>query len=459
MPTFVAAGAQAVGTANPVTPTLPAHSAGDTLVAVCTGRGNRVFGEISFSFPAGWVRRCHVPPETGAAKTLEVWTKKATSGSETNPAISYILAAGGFTAQVATYSGCNDDIPVEMWQWADVGTAALTHTPTAITSLTDNTMVLSVVMTNDDNALGLQAGSEQGFTARMSGVSYDTATGAQSVGLADKTVTTAGSVTMPTWEQTTAGPDFWHVVTLILRDDTETLDVCEVDSVTATEFGTDATAHLVNMPAVVDSGDLLLMLFGADGNATHITPAGWALLGEQAHSTNLRYSAFYKTAAGTEDGTTVDVVTSATEQASAHVLRIPANQWDSATTPLIAEADNNTANADPPNLDLSAWGAEGALRIATYAGDGVTPTTVWPTGYVIRDAVRAVDTNGVMLGLSYRSDMNTAENPAAFTGESPWVAFTIGVRPAQDQPDPDPDPGDGDEENRTGAIRKPPRSR
>ena len=83
-----------------------------------------------------------------------------------------------------------------------------------------------------------------------------------------------------------------------------------VVSVTHTAFTTDATSHLVAMPATVDAGDLLVTLVATDGSATLTTPSGWTNLSSVPQSTTVRGSCSYKIAVGTEGGTTVDFVTS-----------------------------------------------------------------------------------------------------------------------------------------------------
>ena len=104
-----------------------------------------------------------------------------------------------------------------------------------------------------------------------------------------------------------------------------------VTSVTETAFGTDTTDHYVNMPATVNAGDLLIVLFTNDRNETVTTPAGWTALASDANGQAVRLSVYYKIAAGTEDGTTVNFVTSSTEQAAAQVYRI--TNWHG-TTPV-----------------------------------------------------------------------------------------------------------------------------
>ncbi len=71
-----------------------------------------------------------------------------------------------------------------------------------------------------------------------------------------------------------------------------------IQSVTATLFAADTTAHAVAMPATVGVGDLLLVLFANDGSATVTTPDGWTLIASNARSTFVRGVIYAKTADG-----------------------------------------------------------------------------------------------------------------------------------------------------------------
>ena len=124
------------------------------------------------------------------------------------------------------------------------------------------------------------------------------------------------------------------VLSLTLVAAAATLAAPAVASVTETAFGADTADHYVNMPAAVDTGDLLIVLFTNDGSATVTTPAGWSLLASNASGAQVRLSVYYKIAAGTEGGTTVNFVTSAAEQAAAQVYRI--TNWHGTTPPEIS---------------------------------------------------------------------------------------------------------------------------
>ena len=118
------------------------------------------------------------------------------------------------------------------------------------------------------------------------------------------------------------------------------LAVPVVASVTETAFGTDTTDHYVNIPATVNAGDLLIVLFTNDGSATVTIPSGWTELASDTRWSSVWLSVYYKIAAGTEGGTTVDFVTSAAEEAAAQVYRI--SNCHGTTPPEISTAATGT---------------------------------------------------------------------------------------------------------------------
>ena len=208
-----------------------------------------------------------------------------------------------------------------------------------------------------------------------------------------------------------------------------------VQSVTESSFTSASTAHNVSMPATVDSGDLLIVIFSTLSNSVTITtPSGWTLLNSSTGSSLTRTASYYKVAAGTEDGGTVDFVTSGSDIAVAQCYRITGHNGEvEVGTP----ATNNNINPDCPAVTPS-WGAEDTLWIAYYGGadDDATIASA-PTSYT-----GAVDTNtGLGLnnscecGSSYRQLNASSEDPGtyAISIAEIWVANTIAVRPDQDQ--------------------------
>ncbi|HUX48691.1 MAG TPA: hypothetical protein VMV76_05970, partial [Dehalococcoidia bacterium] len=207
-----------------------------------------------------------------------------------------------------------------------------------------------------------------------------------------------------------------------------------VTSVTETAFGTDTTDHNVDMPATVDAGDLLIVLFTNDGSETVTTPAGWTELASDANGVHVRLSVYYKIAAGTEGGTTVNFVTSAAEEAAAQVYRI--TDWHGTTPPEISTAATGSdAAPDPASLDPVGWDVADTLWLAAAGqnrGDQ-SGTTAYPASYT--DGISTLSSSGpsgCRTHSARRVLAAASEDPGAFTIPVPaeWVAFTIAVRPA-----------------------------
>jgi len=207
-----------------------------------------------------------------------------------------------------------------------------------------------------------------------------------------------------------------------------------VASVTQTAFSSDTTTHNVSMPATVNAGDLLIVLFTNDGSATVTIPAGWTQLASTVNSDQVRLSVYYKIAAGTEGGTTVNFVTSASEQAAAQVYRI--TNWHGTTPPEISTAATNTTVApDPASLNPAGWDVANTLWLAVAGQDQGGVGVTYPTSYTdgISTASSTTGTGRCRTFSARRTLAAASENPGAFTIGAPeeWVAFTIAVRPEQ----------------------------
>jgi len=207
-----------------------------------------------------------------------------------------------------------------------------------------------------------------------------------------------------------------------------------IASVTATSFGTDATAHLVAMPATVDANDLLITFFANDGSATVTTPANWNLIDSTANGAAARFSSYYKIAVGNEDGTTVDFVTSATEKAAAQVYRITAASWHGTTPPETAAAVTGaSAGPNPPSTNPAGWDIEDTMWIAAYGADDDDDATAYPTFYTNGTYTQSDNsTSSASMGSARRELAAASDDPAIFTinaGEE-WITITLAIRPA-----------------------------
>jgi hypothetical protein len=207
-----------------------------------------------------------------------------------------------------------------------------------------------------------------------------------------------------------------------------------VASVTETAFGTATTDHYVNMPATVNTGDLLIVLFTNDRDATVTIPGGWTELASDTNVPHVRLSVYYKIAGGTEGGTTVNFVTSAAEEAAAQVYRI--TDWHGTTPPEISTAAIGTSTApNSASLDPAGWDVANTLWLVVAGQDrgDQSGTMSYPAGYTDGTCTLSSGGIGSCRTHSARRVLAAASvNPGANTlpVSEQWVAFTIAVRPA-----------------------------
>jgi len=198
--------------------------------------------------------------------------------------------------------------------------------------------------------------------------------------------------------------------------------------VTETVFAS-ATSHNALMPATVNAGDLLLCFLATDAGATITTPAGWTLLNSTANSTTMRGSWYYKIAAGTEGGTSVDFVTSAAVTGNAQVHRFQAGTF-TGTPECSAAATGNTTTPNPPSLSPT-FGAQNTFWIASAATDNSNTPTGYPYGSGQLTTRSGSTGSGFASAHTCFVNQNTAtQDPGTFTLDTArfWVAHTIAVR-------------------------------
>lgn len=98
-----------------------------------------------------------------------------------------------------------------------------------------------------------------------------------------------------------------------------------VEATAVTNHSADQTTHVINLPASIAAGELLLLWFCVDKSAglTVSTPAGWTLLEDVTSSSGSTERAvlFSKTASGSE-GATVNITTNNSESSSALAFRL-----------------------------------------------------------------------------------------------------------------------------------------
>lgn len=206
-----------------------------------------------------------------------------------------------------------------------------------------------------------------------------------------------------------------------------------IESVTETTFASDTTAHVVSMPASVNAGDALIVIFTNDGSATVTTPSGWTQLYTLANGTALTGGAYAKVASGSEGGGTVDFVTSATESASAQCYRI--SGWHGLIAGIAAGTAGSTTTgttADPPSLSPG-WGALDTLWLATCHTSTTQTISSGPTNYTNLTQTTSGSGTTFAQTISARRNNNTAtEDPDVFTTSGTGaskVYNTLAIRP------------------------------
>lgn len=191
-----------------------------------------------------------------------------------------------------------------------------------------------------------------------------------------------------------------------------------------------------DLPATVDSGDLLLAVIASDefGTFTATPPTGWTEIA-RSNETGVVGYIIAKVADGTEDGGTVTLTTgTGTDPIAAQCYRI--KNWFGAIGGVEAAASAYAAasTVDPPSLTPT-WGAADTLWIAAMvAGDDNATVSAYPSNYT--NGVDTVAGDAINFSCSCgtaRRELNaSSENPGTFTLSEleGVVGYTIAVRPA-----------------------------
>lgn len=201
-----------------------------------------------------------------------------------------------------------------------------------------------------------------------------------------------------------------------------------------TQFATSVTSMAVNMPATVDSGDLLLAFAEVRNAGTWTVPTDWVEFKAQLGGSSVgELTAFYKIADGDEDGGTATWTASTGTSAIWQVIRITG--WHGTTPPEAASAQGDyTTNPNPPSLSPS-WGAEDTLWLEV-AGNSATSTltTGASTNYSGYQANTASSGGAqVNIASAYRQLNASSEDPGVFANSTNiryWAAMTVAIRPA-----------------------------
>lgn len=203
-----------------------------------------------------------------------------------------------------------------------------------------------------------------------------------------------------------------------------------IEDVTESFNAVASTNLIVSMPAVVNAGDLLLLLISPDGSAAAgISATGWTSKLSNAFSSSARIDVQCKIADGSEAGGTVTFTCSSSKAFSAQLYRISGWYGNLGGVEVSSAVGATTASPDPPSLTPSA-GALDYLWIATCVSSSSRNLSGIPTNYT--NGLKTTDGSTTVI-FSARRFLNAAsEDPGTFSlaGSSTTNAATIAVRPA-----------------------------
>lgn len=204
-------------------------------------------------------------------------------------------------------------------------------------------------------------------------------------------------------------------------------------SITPTQITSSLTSHVVNLPASIVSGKLLLAWAEVRNAGTWTLPSGWNQLDIQAGGGSVgALTVFWKIASGSE-GSTATWTASVGTTAAWQTMQV--SDWYGSGAPAYAKTSGDVSAADPPSLS-PAWGADDTLWI-TIAGHTAASNSAWsagPSGFSGFTNTGASSGGAACSVASAYLQSNTAtENPGAYTVSGSnrwWASFTLGIRPA-----------------------------
>ena len=202
-----------------------------------------------------------------------------------------------------------------------------------------------------------------------------------------------------------------------------------VAATNTTDISTDDTNHVINMPALISAGDLLLVNFVKDGADDATIPGDWTTLKKfQCNTADAWVYILRKTAAGSD---TLTITSTAAERSAAVAFRITG--WHGTTQPEAAtEATGTDATAmNPPALTPS-WGAEDTLWILCAGVNETATSTTIPTNYGNAITIAQTGIGEVQSGTCRRELNAISDDPDtwAWSAIRPFGVTTVAIRPA-----------------------------
>lgn len=195
-----------------------------------------------------------------------------------------------------------------------------------------------------------------------------------------------------------------------------------------------AVDDVVDLPASVAAGDLIIVFHFSDGPALSVTfPSPWVEIKDALTSGSVSTVAVgYLIASGGE--TTVTVTKAVTERFSAIAIRISSASWHGTTPPEITTGvTGSNTTPDPDSLDPAGWGTEDTLWIAVMAFDDSAGSGTVDAYPYASNNLKAPGVSSAGNGAICTTESAVASiDPGTFTinPTDEWWAGTVAVRPA-----------------------------
>lgn len=200
-------------------------------------------------------------------------------------------------------------------------------------------------------------------------------------------------------------------------------------STTQTDTGLSGTNHFVNMPATVNSGNLLEVVIAFDGSDACTTPAGWTASANSNDSggSGIRTWVYRKVAAGSEGGTSVNFVTSGARIANALCRRftgVGTGTFYAINSKFIAAANTT------PNTLTPSWGALDTLWSCIASGFYANAPTQYPLPDNNTYYTSFTTSLNLYVATKEQNIATVVPSQIKFASLQYGSLFTIGIKPA-----------------------------
>lgn len=206
-----------------------------------------------------------------------------------------------------------------------------------------------------------------------------------------------------------------------------------VVATTNTTADTDGTSTVINMPASISAGDLLIVWDTNDATGTPRSQSGgsdWTRISTGANGTVISMAIFAKIAAG---GDTLTLAGAAQDSATVSA-RITGHGVTNVSVDIMIGTPATGLDAAPNPPNVAHGGPQDYLVLeSAHSDDDDDTATYWSSGYsAVNQVQSASSTSSCLTSVGQLAVSNTAENPGvmALAASEEWVAQTISIPPA-----------------------------